>query len=97
MALNAPAISANGSAPRCEHLDGLAPVTLQSSYCQDCQAQDDRLATLLICLACGWVACSDDSPHQHAKAHYEKTDHPIAAAVEPGPVWRWCYVHQRLV
>jgi hypothetical protein len=36
MALNAPAISANGSAPRCEHLDGLAPVTLQSSYCRDC-------------------------------------------------------------
>jgi uncharacterized UBP type Zn finger protein len=43
------------------------------------------------------VACSDDSPSQHARAHYEETDHPLAAGLEPGPRWRWCYVHQRLV
>ena len=29
MALGAPAISLNGTAPRCEHLDGLAPVRPQ--------------------------------------------------------------------
>jgi uncharacterized UBP type Zn finger protein len=81
MALNAAAFSANGSAPHCEH----------------CQAEDDRPATLLICLSCGWVACSDDSPNQHAKAHYAETDHPIVVPVAPGPAWRWCYVHQRLV
>lgn len=97
MALDAPAMSANGSAPPCEHLDGLEPVTLRSSYCPDCEADQDRRATLLICLTCGWVACSDDSPGRHARAHYEKTDHPVAAAVQPGPRWRWCYVHQRLV
>jgi uncharacterized UBP type Zn finger protein len=43
------------------------------------------------------VACSDDSPNRHARAHYEETDHPLAAGLEPGSQWRWCYVHQRLV
>jgi uncharacterized UBP type Zn finger protein len=97
MALNAATPSANGSAPRCEHLDGLAPVTPTSGFCQDCGASDDRRASLLVCLTCGWVACSDTSPHQHAKAHYQESDHPIAAAMDQGPRWRWCYVHERLV
>jgi hypothetical protein len=43
------------------------------------------------------VACSDESPSQHAKAHYEETDHPINAAFEPASTRRWCYVHQRVV
>jgi Zn-finger in ubiquitin-hydrolases and other protein len=95
--LGAPAISLNGSAPPCEHLDGLAPVTPQSDECPACRARAGRWAALLVCLTCGWVACSDDSPNQHAKAHYEETDHPLARRLEPGSQWRWCYVHQRLV
>jgi hypothetical protein len=38
------------------------------------------------------VACSDTSLHQHARAHYEETDHPRSGppqAVRP----LWCYVH----
>jgi uncharacterized UBP type Zn finger protein len=81
MTVDVPAISLNGSAPHCEHLDGL----------------QDRRAPLVVCLTCGWVACSGDSPSKHARAHYEETDHPLAAGLEPGPRWRWCYVHQRLV
>jgi hypothetical protein len=95
--LGAPVISPNGSAPRCQHFDGLAPVTPQSDECPACRARADRWTALLVCLTCGWVACSDDSPSQHARAHYEETDHPLAAGLEPGPRWRWCYVHQRLV
>lgn len=95
--LGAPAISPNGSAPRCKHLDGLAPVTPQSDECPACRARADRWAALLVCLTCGWVACSNDSPNQHAKAHYEETDHPLARRLEPGSQWRWCYVHRRLV
>jgi uncharacterized UBP type Zn finger protein len=94
--LDTPAISLNGSAPHCEHLDGLQPVTSLSDHCRDCQ-DADRRAALVVCLTCGWVACSDDSPGQHARAHYEETDHPLAAGLEPGSRWRWCYVHQRLV
>ena len=97
MALSVHAVSPNGSAPRCEHLDGLVPVTPQSEACRACQARDGRWQALLVCLSCGWVACSDDSPGQHAKAHYEETDHPLASGLDPGSRWRWCYVHQRLV
>ena len=91
------AASPNGTAPRCEHLDGLAPVTPRSADCRDCRNGLDRQASLVVCLTCGWVACSDDSPNQHAKAHYEETDHPVAASLAPDPMWRWCYVHQRPV
>ena len=97
MDLGAPATSPNGSAPRCEHLDGLAPVTPQSNDCPACQARQGHWKALWVCLTCGWVACSDDSPNQHAKAHYEETDHPLAADVKSGASWRWCYVHQRRV
>jgi uncharacterized UBP type Zn finger protein len=91
------AVSQNGKAPRCQHLDGLAPVGAQSADCRECQSRQDREASLVVCLTCGWVACSDESPNQHAKAHYEETDHPIAASLVLGATWRWCYVHQRLV
>ena len=97
MALGAPAVSPNGTAPRCEHLDGLAPVRPQSDDCRDCRSRQDRQAE-----PCGLPdlrlgGLLDDSPNQHARAHYEETDHPVAAGLAPGAAWRWCYVHQRLV
>ena len=97
MTLGTAAVSPNGKAPRCEHLDGLAPVTPQSADCRDCRNGLDRQASLVVCLTCSWVACSDDSPNQHARAHYEETDHPVAAGLAPGAAWRWCYVHRRFV
>ena len=97
LALNVPAFSPNGSAPHCGHLDGLQPVTPLSDHCRDCRDHIDRQARLVMCLTCGWVACADDSPRRHARAHYEETDHPLAAGLEPASRWRWCYVHQRLV
>jgi uncharacterized UBP type Zn finger protein len=51
---------------------------------------------LWLCLSCGWVACSDNSPNQHASAHYQETDHPLAVSLDE-PRQRWCYVHQRTV
>jgi len=72
MVVDTAAISQNGSAPHCEHLDGLAPVTPLLDACRD---HADRQAPLVVCLTCGWVACSDDSPGGHARAHYEETDH----------------------
>lgn len=97
MILDARAVSLNGSAPRCEHLDALLPVTPQSRTCRQCQTVREEWAGLLVCLTCGWVACSDDSPRRHALAHYEETDHPVASALPPGPARRWCYVHGRAV
>jgi uncharacterized UBP type Zn finger protein len=87
----------NGEAPPCDHLDTIHTVQPASAGCQQCLARGDGWVELRICLRCGWVACSDESPSQHAKAHYEETDHPINAAFEPASTRRWCYVHQRAV
>src|SRR5579859_60378 len=62
LAVGVPAISMNGSAPHCEHLDGLAPVIPQSDHCRYCRDRADRWLSLAVCMSCGWVACSDDSP-----------------------------------
>ena len=99
MVQGTPVASVNGSAPRCEHLHGLPPVIPRWDGCRDCQAGDDDWVGLLLCLSCGWVACSDDSPGRHARAHYEETDHPVARSLRlgPGPRQCWCYVHQRAV
>src|SRR5579863_4393296 len=64
LAMGAAAAGPNGTAPRCEHLDGLAQVGPQAEDCQDCRSRKDRgdpRASLVVCLTCGWVACSDDS------------------------------------
>jgi len=84
----------NGSAPRCTHLDAVPTAAPTSSGCRQCQARGAGWRGLLVCLTCGWVACTDDSPHHHALAHYQETDHPVAAALAPGPDRRWCYVHR---
>jgi uncharacterized UBP type Zn finger protein len=97
VAPDASAVSLNGTAPRCQHLDDLAPVRPLSEGCRECQDGPDRPGELVICLSCGWVACSDGSRNHHARAHYEETDHPVAGALRPETRWRWCYVHQRLV
>jgi hypothetical protein len=97
MAIGALVGSPNGSAPHCEHLDGLSPVVPRSDYCPDCRAVGGRWKALLLCLTCGWVACSDDSAGHHAKAHYEETDHPLVAGLAAGSGRRWCYVHRRHV
>jgi uncharacterized UBP type Zn finger protein len=87
----------NGSRPRCEHADSPVAVIPQSQACPACQALGASWSRLRVCLTCGWVACSDDSPHRHALAHYEETDHPVTAGLEPAPALRWCYVHRRRV
>lgn len=95
--VRAPDPRTNGAAPRCSHADALAPVAACSSGCRYCQALGASWRGLAVCLTCGWVACTDDSPQRHALAHYQETDHPVAAALAPGPQRRWCYVHHCVV
>jgi uncharacterized UBP type Zn finger protein len=64
--------------PACDHVPGTRPIKPHSTECLECLDGDQGWLALWLCLSCGWVACSDDSPNQHAKAHYEETDHPIA-------------------
>jgi hypothetical protein len=81
----------------CEHLTEIHPVMPTGTECPDCPADSPSGGLLWLCLSCGWVACAPDAPHAHARAHYEETNHPIAAALGPGPLRRWCHVHQRPV
>jgi uncharacterized UBP type Zn finger protein len=89
--------STDRPATRCEHLPATLPAFPGAEACEQCQADGLTWRALRLCLTCGWVACSDESPGQHAKAHYQETDHAVAASTEPGPTSRWCYVHERVV
>jgi uncharacterized UBP type Zn finger protein len=89
--------SLNGHAPRCEHLDISAGAEHGIPQCAGCLVLGLTWRRLLVCLTCGWVACSDDSPGGHAREHYQETDHPVVAQLEPETAWRWCYVHKRNV
>jgi uncharacterized UBP type Zn finger protein len=68
----------------------------RAAECAECVVLGAEWAGLLVCLACGRVACSDESLRRHARAHYEETDHPVATTYEPSN-WRWCFVHERVV
>jgi uncharacterized UBP type Zn finger protein len=87
----------NGEAPPCDHVDTIRQVQPDAGGCRDCVADGNRWLGLWLCLWCGWVACSDESPNRHARAHYEETDHPLVAALEAVSSWRWCFVHQRVI
>jgi uncharacterized UBP type Zn finger protein len=51
-----------------------------------------RWVHLRLCMTCGHVGCCDDSPNQHATAHFRSTGHPIIQSFEPGEVWWFCYI-----
>lgn len=87
----------NGQSPRCHHLDLLTNAERGAPECRQCLAAGLTWARLLVCLTCGWVACSDDSPGSHAREHYRETDHPVVVALDPETTWRWCYVHGQAV
>ena len=82
--------------PVCTHLDQVHVTQLPESVpgCEDCLPMGGEWLHLRICLECGHVGCCDDSPHRHATAHANATDHPIIRSLEPGEEWSWCYVDQ---
>ena len=82
--------------PPCHHVETTDRLHPHSPTCAECVAIGVDWVGLLVCLACGWVACSDESTNRHALAHYEETDHPVVASYQPSD-WRWCYVHRRVV
>jgi len=81
----------------CQHTTRIRPVVPNTDCCRDCLTSGQTWVELWLCLTCGWVACSNDSPGCHAEAHYVETDHPIAAPLLGPPGVRWCFIHQRNV
>ena len=80
--------------PECSHLDHVLVRELPDSVpgCEECLALGDGWVHLRICLECGHVGCCDSSPHRHATAHAQGTNHPIIRSLQPGEDWAWCYV-----
>lgn len=93
----AAAAGAMAGAPACSHLDQAQQVTPQSQGCQDCEAEGKHdWRALRICLTCGHVGCSDDSPEHHAQEHYNSTGHPLVYDYNDptGAQEGWCYIDQ---
>lgn len=66
--------------------------------CTDCLAMGgQRWVHLNMCRVCGHVGCCDNSPNQHATAHFHATKHPIIQRFEPGEDWGYCYVDEALL
>jgi uncharacterized UBP type Zn finger protein len=84
----------------CEHLVALpldAVRVPELVGCPDCIADGFKdWVHLRQCLSCGYVGCCDSSPRQHATGHYGTTEHPVMRSVEPGELWRWCYVDETI-
>lgn len=79
----------------CEHAADLAPVTPRTKGCEECAAQGASWNELRVCLICGHVGCCEDSPYQHALAHFKATGHPMIASLDRSETWSWCYLHGR--
>lgn len=67
----------------CSHVSTIIPIRPHSDVCLECVKHGHGWVELWVCLSCGWVACSENSPDRHARSHYEETDHPVAAALGP--------------
>ena len=82
----------------CSHVGDLPTTVVPTSRrCEACVTAGSPWVHLRMCLGCGEVGCCDSSPMRHADVHAREAGHPVMRSVEPGEVWRWCYVDQELV
>jgi len=82
--------------PACTHLETIELNALPASVdgCEDCLREGSLWMHPRICLACGHVGCSDDSPNQHASGHAQSTGHPLIRSLQPGEDWSWCFLDE---
>ncbi|HTR70595.1 MAG TPA: UBP-type zinc finger domain-containing protein [Mycobacteriales bacterium] len=77
---------------------GIDPAVPPSgSGCVECLASGGWWIHLRRCARCGHVGCCDDSPSQHATAHFASTGHPVIQSFEPGEDWFWSYPDGRAI
>jgi hypothetical protein len=62
-----------------------------ASGCTDCDDVGGWWVHLRRCAACGHIGCCDDSPAQHATAHWQESGHRFIQSFEPGEEWWWDY------
>lgn len=82
----------------CQHIAvAVAQPAPMVDECPDCVAQGfDDWVHLRQCLTCGQVGCCDSSPRRHATGHFLSTSHPVMHSLEPGEVWKWCFVDETI-
>jgi hypothetical protein len=87
------------SQPDCSHLSMAQQVIPSSAGCYECEQNHTHWNALRICLVCGHVGCSDDSPEQHALQHFKETGHPLIYEYgnPNGNTIGWCYIDQTYV
>jgi hypothetical protein len=81
----------------CVHLSetplDAVPTPSNVEGCPECLADGHHdWVHLRLCLTCGNIACCDSSPRRHASKHHADSGHPVMRSIEPGEIWRWCYV-----
>ena len=81
----------------CTHTDGIRHVVPGTLGCEECLKLGSEWVHLRLCRSCGHVGCCDDSPHRHARAHFQATQHPIIEGYDPPEGWGWCFVDKVMV
>lgn len=82
----------------CEHAGEMKVFRPRSTDgCEECRKNSYKWVHLRLCLSCGHVGCCNTSIHKHATKHFHKSEHPIAASLQPGENWAWCYIDERFV
>ena len=73
-------------------VDGIDPsVPPSGAGCAECEAAGGWWLHLRRCAQCGHIGCCDNSPMQHATAHFTATQHPLIRSFEPGEDWFWSF------
>ena len=81
----------------CGHMLEAGDPIPSGEVCQSCVDAGLIWVHLRLCTSCGTVACCDDSPGRHARAHARATQHPVIRSFEPGETWWWCFPDERFV
>ena len=86
----------------CTHTDSIELAMLDEAekdglVCEACVALGSEWLHLRECRTCGTIACCDDSPNRHARAHAESENHPIISSAQPGERWTYCYVDDAVI
>ncbi len=78
----------------CEDFTATTEVGPPRDVCQTCVDMGSTWVHLRQCLNCGGTLCCDNSPNQHATAHFRADGHPMIQSAVPGEDWRWCFTHE---
>ena len=81
----------------CEHFALIQDVTSTVEGCEECLKTGDTWVHLRLCRICGHVGCCDNSKNQHARKHFNSTEHAIIQSYEPGEHWGYCYIDDIVV